>query len=115
MGLIALLLASFFISPIPLNQSVYEEVVTVKGTVVSFGHNQPITGATVYARSETDFQTTTTDDNGNFYFLQLLPGSYRFSAAKPGYEECRCCTQEPEWLDAGLEYLATVYMSNACT
>ena len=114
MGMIALLLAGFFISPIPLNQSVYEEVVSVRGAVIDDTNNQPIAGATVYASSETDFQTTTTDNKGNFYFLQLFPGVYRFSAVQSGYAECLCCSQPPPWLDAGLEYLATVHLARRC-
>jgi Carboxypeptidase regulatory-like domain len=115
MGTIALLLAGFFIAPIPLNQSVYEGVVSIRGSVMDSSRNQPIGGATVYARSETDYQTTVSDEQGNFYFLQLFPGTYEFSAEKAGYSECLRSRGEPEWLDAGLEFLATVYLSTQCT
>ena len=114
MGTIALLLAGFFIAPIPLNQSVYEGVVSIRGSVMDSSRNLPIGGATVYARSETDYQTTVSDDQGNFYFLQLFPGTYEFSAEKTGYSECTR-PGEAEWLDAGLEFLATVYLSRQCT
>ena len=120
MGMIVLLLASFFIAPIPLDQSPYQDFVMVRGSVVDSARHRAIAGATVYADSDADVQVTTSDDKGFFYFLTLLPGNYRFFASKVGYfNACTCyaigCTlsrQDPQELDAGFDYLASVYLTS---
>jgi hypothetical protein len=98
-----------------LGQSTYGEVVTVRGSVLEFNRHRPIAGAIVYARSEADVRITTSDKNGTFYFLSLLPGNYSFSASKQGYSsQCLCCRQDPQELDAGFEYLASAFLFNVC-
>jgi hypothetical protein len=117
MHLVALL-ASFLIAPIPLDYASGQGDVMVRGIVTNEDSSRRISGAVVYAVSETGVAQTTTDASGQFYFLTLLPGTYRLSGRARGYlTECLQWsygrTQAKE-LDAGFEYLARVWIFDMC-
>ena len=107
--------AAFAIGLMPLDQSTSPQDVVVRGRVLENFQQHPIPGAVVYAVSDTDFQATTTDSTGHFYFLTLLPGNYRLVGQAPGYlVSCICCLHHPVELDAGYEYDATIWLPRAC-
>lgn len=117
MGLITLVAAYFTIGALPFDQSPFQVDVMVRGSVVESQGDalQAVAGARVYAVSAGDVEAVTTDDRGRFYFLKLLPGDYQFSAEKPGYTaECPLPSNEPQELDAGFQYLATVTLFRGC-
>jgi hypothetical protein len=45
----------------------------------------PVAAATVTASSGADVEHSTTDADGNYVFVNLVPGDYVVSVAKPGY------------------------------
>jgi hypothetical protein len=111
---ILLLLSRFFFWPSFVDWQVNQMNVVVRGTVVDDRSGMPISGAVVYALSPPDVAKTTSDANGNFYFLTLLPGTYRLCAAKSGYTlDCFPRESEPQALHAGFEYGATVLLSQS--
>ena len=108
--------AAFAIGLMPVGQSAFQGNVVVQGMVLDNWHHRPIPHAVVYAVADTFLQRTTTNSAGHFYFLSLLPGNYRFVGQARGYAtECACCRHDPVELDAGFEYDATVWLTNACT
>jgi hypothetical protein len=109
------LTAAFAIGFMPVDQSAFQYNVVVRGMVLDSFHHRPIPHAIVYAVADTFFQETITNSTGYFYFLNLLPGDYRFVGHARGYEYgCACCWHDPVELVAGLEYNATVWLTNAC-
>jgi hypothetical protein len=115
---LAALLASFLIAPIPLDYTSSQGNVMVRGIVTNEDYSRRISHAVVYAVSEAGVAQTTTDASGQFYFLTLLPGTYRLSARAPGYlTECfqwsRGYMQAKE-LEAGFEYVARVLLFDMC-
>jgi hypothetical protein len=112
---VALVLAFFSVMQFPLDLTPNQGNAIVRGTVNYSVTHQPVGGAIVFATSPVGVQSTTADDKGNFYFLTLLPGDYRFSGGAVGYEDhCMCCRQNPKELDAGFEYVVTVWLVRAC-
>jgi hypothetical protein len=109
---ILLLVSQFFFWSIPIDWQMKQENVVVRGAVVDETSGSPIAGATVYAISPADVLKTTSDPNGHFIFLTLLPGTYRLCAAKYGYAaDCSPNALQQEQLYAGFEYGATVVLS----
>lgn len=119
MHVAALLMVTFFqIAPIPDQGAVQGDAV-VRGRVVSsYDMRRGIPDATITATSDVGVQITTTNHDGNFIFLTLLPGNYLFSAFRSGF--FTGCTnsgmppKKPVALDAGTEYTATMWLYNAC-
>ncbi len=58
---------------------------TISGYVLT-GVNTPVAGAEVTATSPTDSETTTSDANGAFAFVNLPPDTYTVTAQKDGFE-----------------------------
>jgi Carboxypeptidase regulatory-like domain len=115
MGIVTVLAAYFTIGMLPMDLNPLQGDVMVRGTVVEADNSHGVAGATVFAASAADVQAVTADDQGRFYFLKLLPGNYQFSAVKPGYTgECTWRGNDPQVLNAGFEYLATVILLRAC-
>jgi hypothetical protein len=109
---ILLLLSRFFFWPSFVDWQVSQMNVVVRGMVVDDQTGIPISGAVVYALSNADVARTSSDANGNFYFLTLLPATYRLCASKSGYAlDCYPRESEPQALHAGFEYGATVLLS----
>ncbi|HEX3671040.1 MAG TPA: carboxypeptidase-like regulatory domain-containing protein [Candidatus Cybelea sp.] len=108
-----LLLSEFMFWPFPSDWGASLSNATVRGTVVDESR-RGVSGATVYAVSNVDVAQTTSDSDGEFIFLTLLPGSYRLCASSPGYAlDCSPRGSEPEELLAGSEYEAIVKVSGA--
>lgn len=108
--------AVFSVAFAPVDQTAIQGNVMVRGRVMTQYNGPAIKGATVIATSTSAVQTTTTDAQGNFFFLTLLPGDYKFAATAPGYME-HCAIRPPDKayeLDAGVEYMATIWLFPAC-
>ena len=59
---------------------------TVKGNVTGEGL-EIIEGAVIsFWKDETSITTVTTDENGNYAFMEVSPGTYNMSAEKDGYK-----------------------------
>jgi|SRR5579871_1900938 len=116
MNSLAILVAAFSLAGFPMDLSSVQGNVVIRGTVRDVWHHKAISGALVYAVSETGVQATVANSNGNFYFLTLLPGNYKLSAQKIGYiGECMAWGhQDALELAAGFEYDATVWLTNEC-
>jgi hypothetical protein len=99
MVMAVLLLANFFVAPIPINQSVYEGVASVRGSVVDSLRHQTVAGAIVYAKSDVDFQKTVSDQKGNLGQHQLL-----FSPTTPGELSVLCLEG---WLQHAMHLLSS--------
>jgi hypothetical protein len=114
MWIAATLIATSLLWQIPLDQGVGFGNAVVSGTVRENRYTLPNT--IVYATSETSVASTVTDENGRFYFLTLLPGTYRLTASKPGYIMSSCVgpPDEPRQLAAGLEYTITIWLASSC-
>jgi len=111
-----ILIATSLLWQIPVDQGVGFGHAVVRGTVRE-SHNV-LPNAIVYATSETDAATAFTDQNGNFYFLTLLPGNYRITAYEQGSTSQALCpgpADEPQALAAGLEYTVTIWLGKCVT
>jgi hypothetical protein len=109
-----LLLSRFVFWPSPLDWQMSQENAAIRGVVVDETTGRGIQGATVYAISDADVREATSDSNGHFIFLTLLPGSYRLCASKYAYvNDCYPRGSHSEELSAGFEYWATVILSHA--
>lgn len=108
--------APFSVSPIAMDDTAFFNTVAIRGTVRETTYHRPLSGAKVYAVSETSVQIATTGADGRFYFFALLPGSYRLGAYESGYENnCfRWPRREAVLLSAGYEYDATLWLQNWC-
>jgi hypothetical protein len=111
-------MAAFTIALMPVDYSAVQGNVEIRGTVRSYSR-APIGDARVYAVSPSSIQETVSNSRGHFYFLSLLPGRYLLVAQKSGYvSACLCCPrapiESPVELSAGLEYDATVWLTNVC-
>jgi hypothetical protein len=106
--------AAFAIGLMPVDQSAFQGNVVVRGMVLDNWHHRPIPHAAVYAVADTFLEKTITNSSGHFYFLNLLPGHYRLVGQAWGYGACACCWHAAVELDAGFEYDATVWLTNAC-
>jgi hypothetical protein len=117
MDLLGLLFAGviFSVNPFPLDALGTRSVAMVRGTVVQMPTLRPIAGAVVYAESrEAGIETTVTDRRGQFYFLTLPPGHYGFFLDEHLFPlDCSVVERASE-LDAGYEYVATIYAGNGC-
>ena len=61
---------------------------SLEGVVVRYETEEPIAGATVELRTESDFAVgTTADRNGKFVIPNVKPGPYRLVATGPGYAD----------------------------
>lgn len=111
---ILLLLSHFFFWPSFIDWQQNQQNVMLRGTVADDRTGTPVSGAVVYALSTADVAEAFSDANGNFYFLTLLPGTYRLCASKSGYAlDCYPRESEPLALHAGFEYGATVLLSQS--
>jgi hypothetical protein len=107
-----LLFSQFFFWSVPIDWQTNQSNVALWGTVVDEGSGRAVGGAVVYAVSGSDVRHTVSDAHGHFIFLTLLPGSYRLCASQPGDPGvCVPRGPEPQELYAGLEYGATVVLS----
>lgn len=128
MSLSFLMMAAWFsVAFAPVDQTAIQGNVMVRGKVLYTGmwrgargalvfENRGIEDALVTATSSSMVETTTTDAHGNFFFLTLLPGNYEFSARAPGFMD-RCSVRPPDRLyelDAGYEYMASIFLFNEC-
>jgi len=113
MVILQVLLAAFAFASIPMDQSPLQTNVVVRGTVID-ARGRGLAGAVVYATSGAYVQESVTNEQGNFYFLTLWPGTYRLSASKTGWGECGPRFDAPTELSAGFEYLATVMLNDVC-
>lgn len=117
MSLSLLIMAAWFsVAFVPVDQSAIQGNVMVRGKVVHSEMGRGIGGAVVTATSEASVETTTTDADGNFFFLTLLPGNYKFAAQAYGFVD-QCLVRPPNVayeLDAGYEYMATISLFNEC-
>ncbi len=69
--------------------SISPSTYTISGTVVDADSLDPIDDATVtltLAADDSLVGTTSTDENGDFFFYEILPDTYDVSAEKDGYE-----------------------------
>ena len=113
------ILAFTFFNPLPLGLTQSVNYAQMRGTVreVSAGHHgRPIANATVFAVSDTDTVTVTSDADGRFFFMSLLPGNYHIYAAKTGFvSECMTATRDG-WAEIapGLEYGADIELGKDC-
>jgi hypothetical protein len=118
MGILtSLLLATVFqINPMPIDQSPFQGVVMLRGRAVD-ERGRGIANVRVDAVASSDTATTVTNAAGNFFFLDLLPGSYTLNAQPrplPVIEIirpvplCKPPTTEKFELEAGYEYAAVI-------
>jgi len=116
MIILQVLLAAFAFASIPIDQSPLQTNVMVRGTVVDARSGHGLAGAVVEASSGAYVQRAVTNNQGNFYFLTLWPGTYTVSAWKTGWGNYACGPRGdgPTELNAGFEYLVTVEMNNRC-
>ncbi|MBV8724099.1 MAG: carboxypeptidase regulatory-like domain-containing protein [Candidatus Eremiobacteraeota bacterium] len=111
---ILLALSNFFFWTLPVDWQRDQQSVVISGTVVDEATGAPVSGATVYATSGANLAQMTSDSNGRFVFLTLLPGLYSLCASKPGYTlDCRPRDSKPAELFDGFEYGATVVLAPA--
>lgn len=107
--------AAFSINPVPIDDGAFFNTVAIRGTVREDYGTRGILGAMVYAVSQTGLETTMTDRDGHFYFLNLVPGDYRLGAVKSDHlSSCICCRHNRVALNAGAEYDATVWLHRRC-
>lgn len=59
----------------------------ISGHVVDGNSQAPIVGVTVVAVSATQTASATTDANGSFHFLSLVPDTYTLQFSKDGYDQ----------------------------
>ena len=112
--LVLFALSRFVFWPSPLDWQMPQENVAIRGVVIDETSGRGIAGAIVYAVSDADIRETTSDSNGHFIFLTLLPGGYRLCASKYAYvNSCYPLGSQPEELFAGFEYGATIILSHA--
>jgi hypothetical protein len=57
----------------------------IEGTIVRFATNEPLANAKLELRGGTQTLTTTTENDGKFYFPNLQPGTYRILAWRDGF------------------------------
>ena len=60
----------------------------ISGVVIAEGgpeHGEPLSGVTVRLTNRSQTQNRTTDERGEFTFVDLLPGRYRITTLKEGY------------------------------
>ena len=76
-GLVDTLFAAFKVNEVVINGS-------ISGTIVDATNGQPIVGATVSLSGLLSLQTTT-DENGQYFFTDLTPGTYMIEATKTGF------------------------------
>jgi len=111
------LLATFLFDALPIDYSVFQNDVALRGTVVDIRDQRPIAGAVVYALGAGyGIRQTTSNARGAFNFFDLPPGIYGLYATAGGYdEECAWhISRVGKDLDAGFEYVATVLLPPAC-
>jgi hypothetical protein len=114
MQIALLLLSQFFFWTYPIDWQMNQQNVALRGAVVDEGSGNALAGATVYAVSDANVAQTTSNSNGQFIFLTLLPGVYHLCASIRGYAvDCRPATPEPAELFAGFEYGATIVLSRS--
>lgn len=117
MWLLAPILAgvTYFVNPFPLDTLGTQSVAMVRGAVIDNSSRKPIAGAVVYAvSSETGAQTAISNAAGHFYFLALPPGHYGFFVDKRLDPDDCSVLQRASELNAGFEYLATIYVGRGC-
>jgi hypothetical protein len=113
-AILLLALSHFVFGPSPLDWWIPQGNAAISGVVVDEQSGRGIADAIVYAVSDADISETTSDSNGHFIFLTLLPGAYRLCASKYTYtNQCYPYGSHPEELLAGNEYAATVILSHA--
>ncbi|MBV8198860.1 MAG: carboxypeptidase regulatory-like domain-containing protein [Candidatus Eremiobacteraeota bacterium] len=111
---ILLALSNFFFWAMPVDWQRSQQDVVVSGSVVDEGTGAPIAGAVVHAMSDANVAQTTSDSQGRFVFLTLLPGAYSLCASSHGYTlDCHPRDSNPMELLAGFEYGATVVLAPA--
>ena len=118
--MLSLMLAAGLMTPaFPIDDYTTPVYGMVRGTVKSENH-QPIPNAKVLAYSNVDVKLTTTDANGNYYFLTLLPGTYFVRAYAPMVQPAEiaeihpCKDDNPMRVYAGQMYLANFLFSPSC-
>lgn len=118
--MLSLILAAGLMTPaFPLDNYTVPVYGMVRGTVKAENH-QPISNAKVLAYSNVDVKFTTTDANGNYYFMTLLPGVYFIRAYAPAVQEASianmrpCKDDNPMRVFAGQMYLADFQFNPSC-
>lgn len=91
---------------------------TVRGTVTA-ADRRPVARAQVIAYSSAGVQTATTDRNGHYYLMALMPGTYyirayRIESRSWTGRERLCRDDNPVELDAGFIYRADFKLDSNC-
>ena len=110
MNLLIAITAAYSIVLTAVDQSALQENVTVHGRVVD-GHSGCPLRVGVIAVSPVEVERTTTDAQGNFVFLHLMPSEYGI-APHCDWSGCMISSRSYE-LDAGYDYTAAIVFSNA--
>jgi Carboxypeptidase regulatory-like domain len=112
---ISMLLAGLIMPAFALNDNGTASFASVRGTVTTADH-QTVSNARVLAFSNVGIGVTTTDSQGRYYFLNLLPGTYTIRAY-PQTEVANvqpCSEENPVELSAGQSYLADYQIAPVC-
>lgn len=113
--MLSMLLAGLLMPAFALNDNGTATFASVRGTVTTADH-RTVSNARVLAFSDVGMDVTTTDSQGRYYFLTLLPGTYTIRAY-PQTEVASaqpCSEDNPVELSAGQSYLADYQLAPVC-
>jgi hypothetical protein len=81
---------------------------SVRGTVTTgYPAYRPLANVRVIASSDVDLRETRTDSQGRYWFLTLIPGTYRISVAQ-------CTNDDAIEMSSGIEYQADINADQHC-
>ena len=112
--MLSMLLAGLIMPAFALDQNGTASFASVRGTVTTA--NQAVPNARVLAFGNVGIGLTTTDADGRYYFMNLLPGTYVIRAyTKTETADVQPCTDDnPVELLAGQSYLANYEIVPSC-
>jgi len=112
---LSMLLAGLIMPAFALDDNGTASFASIRGTVTTSDH-RTVSNARVLAYSDVGIGVTTTDSQGRYYFLSLLPGTYTIRAySQTEIANVQPCSEDnPVELSAGQSYLADYQIAPIC-